>query len=55
MLYKNTVRKYEDDKTTSEKNSCLDERWHFIGSVKVGSVPGMINKEVLAQFIYKPP
>ena len=23
----------------------------FIGSFKVGSVPGMINKEVLAQFI----
>ena len=28
--------------------------WLFIGSFKVGSVPGMINKEVLAQFIYKP-
>ena len=24
----------------------------FLGSFKVGSVPGMINKEVLAQFIY---
>ena len=25
-----------------------------IGSFKVESVPGMTNKEVLAQFIYKP-
>ena len=25
-----------------------------MGSFKVGSVPGMIHKEVLAQFIYKP-
>ena len=25
----------------------------FIGSFKVGSVAGMINKKVLAQFIYK--
>ena len=25
----------------------------FIGSFKVGSVPGVINKDVLAQFIYK--
>ena len=39
---------------TSEKNSYLDEGWLFIGSFKVGSVPRMINKEVLAQFIYKP-
>ena len=39
---------------TSEKNSYLDEGWLFIGSFKVGSVPGMINKDVLAQFIYKP-
>ena len=35
-----------------EKNF-LDEVWIFIGSFKVRSVPGMINKEVLAQFIYK--
>ena len=37
-----------------KKNSYLDEGWLFIGSFKVGSVLGMINKEVLAQFIYKP-
>ena len=35
-------------------NSCLDKGWLFIGSFKVGSVPGMMKKEVLAQFIYKP-
>ena len=43
-----------DPKTTSEKSSYLDEGWLVIGSFKVGSVPGMKNKEVLAQFIYKP-
>ena len=26
----------------------MDEGWHFVGSFKIGSVPGMINKEVLA-------
>ena len=26
-----------------------DEGWLFTGRIKVGSVPGMINKEVLAQ------
>ena len=26
----------------------MDEGWHFAGSFKIGSVPGMINKEVLA-------
>ena len=26
----------------------------LIGSFNLGSVPGMINKEVLARFIYKP-
>ena len=41
-------------KLHQKKNSYLDEGWLFIGSFKVGSVPGMINKEVLAQFIYKP-
>ena len=41
-------------KLLQKKNSYLDEGWLFIGSFKVGSVPGMINKEVLAQFIYKP-
>ena len=40
--------------STSEKNSCLNEGWLFIGSFKVGSVKGVINKEVLAQFVYKP-
>ena len=39
---------------TAEKNSYLDAGWLFIGSFKVGSVPGMINKEVLVQFIHKP-
>ena len=42
-----------DTKTTSDKNSYLDEEWLFIMSFKVGSVTGMINKEVLAQFIYE--
>ena len=37
-----------------KKNSYLDGGWLFVGSFKVGSVTGMINKEVLAQFIYKP-
>ena len=37
-----------------QKNSYLDEGWLFVGSFKVGSVPGTTNKEVLAQFIYKP-
>ena len=32
----------------------MDEGWHFVGSFKIGSVPGMINKEVLAQFMCKP-
>ena len=41
-------------KLHQKKNSHLDEGWLFIGSFKVGSVPGMISKEVLAQFIYKP-
>ena len=31
-----------------QKNSYLDEGWLFIGRFKVGSVPGVINKEVLA-------
>ena len=39
-------------KLHQKKNSYLDERWLFIGSFKVGSVPGMINKEVLAEFVY---
>ena len=42
-----------DTKIKSEKNSYFDGGWLFIGAFKVGSVPGMINKDVLAQFIYK--
>ena len=45
---------YFDTKITSEKNSYLDEGWLFIGRFNVRSVPGIINKEVSAQFIYKP-
>ena len=41
-------------KLHQKKNSFFDEGWLFIGSFKVGHVPGMINKEVLAQFTYKP-
>ena len=37
-----------------QKKVAIDEEWLFIGRSKVGSVPGMINKEVLAQAIYKP-
>ena len=36
------------------KNSYLEEEWLFIDRFKVGCVQGIINKEVLAQFIYKP-
>ena len=38
-------------KLHQKKNNDLNEGWFFIGSFKVGSLPGMINKEVLAQFI----
>ena len=44
---------YFDTKITSEKNNYLDERWLFIGRLKVGSVPGMINKGVPVQLIIK--
>ena len=37
-----------------QKNSYLNEDWLFIGRFKVGRLPRMINKEVLAQLIYKP-
>ena len=37
-----------------QKNSYLNEGWLFIGRFKVGSLPRMKNKEVLAQFIYQP-
>ena len=36
------------------ENSYLNEGWLFIGRFKVGSLPRMINKEVLAQFIHEP-
>ena len=39
------------DKSISEKKG---EGWLVIGRFKVGSVLGMINKKVLAQFTYKP-
>ena len=42
-----------DTKIKSEKNSYFHKGWLFVGTFKVGSVPGMINKDVLAQFIYK--
>ena len=45
---------YFDTKITSEKKSYLDEGWLFTDSLNIGSVPGMINKEVLAQLTYKP-
>ena len=34
--------------------NCIAFFWLLIGSFKIGSVPGMTNKEVLAQLIYKP-
>ena len=37
-----------------QKNSYLNERWLFIGAFKVERVPGMMNKKLLAQLIYKP-
>ena len=38
----------------NRENSYLNEGWLFIGRFKVGSLPRMINKDMLAQFIYKP-
>ena len=35
------------------KNSYLNEGWLLIGRFKVGSLPRMINKAVLAQFKHK--
>ena len=32
----------------------LNKGWRFIGRFKVGSLPRMKKKEMLAQFIYKP-
>ena len=45
---------YFDTKITSEKINYFDEGWLFIGISKVRSVPEMINKEVLVQFVHKP-
>ena len=42
-----------DTKITS-KNSYLNNGWLFIGRFNVGSLQTIINKEVLAKFIYKP-
>ena len=40
-------------KLHQKKNSYVDEGWLFIDRFKVGSVPQMINKEVLVQLTYK--
>ena len=40
-----------DTNIKSEKSSCLDEGWNLVGRIKVGSVPEIKNKEVLALFI----
>ena len=45
---------YFDTKIKSERNSFLDEEWLFTGRLEVGSVPEMIDKEVLDQFTYNP-
>ena len=37
-----------------QKNSYLNEGWLSAGRLKVGSLPRMINKEELAQYICKP-
>ena len=42
-----------DTKITSKKKCYLHEGRHFIVRVKVGSLARIINKEVLAQSIYK--
>ena len=42
-LYQNSIRKH----------SYLNEGWLFIGIFKVRSLPRMINKEVLSQFMYE--
>ena len=41
-------------KLHQKKNSYLDDGWLFVGSLKVESIPEMINKGMLVQFIYKP-
>ena len=43
-----------DTQITSEKNIYLDGGWLLIGRFKVVGLSIMINKELLAQFIYKP-
>ena len=37
-----------------QKNSYFNEGWLFVGRFKVGSLPRMMNEEVLGQFIYEP-
>ena len=37
-----------------KKTATLMKGGFLTDRIKVGSVPGMMNKEVLAQFIYKP-
>ena len=39
-------------KLHQKRSSYLDEGWLFIGSFKVRSLHVMIDKEVLAQFLY---
>ena len=39
-------------KLHQKKSSYIDEEWLFIGSLKAGSVLGIINKEVQALFLY---
>ena len=43
-----------DTKITSEKKSYLAEGWLYIDRLKVESVPEMINKKMLAQFLHIP-
>ena len=40
-------------KLFQKENSYFDEGWFFIGRFKVGSVPGMRNKENLSLFMYE--
>ena len=41
-------------KLDGKKRRYLDDGWLLIGRFKVRSVQGMINKEAVAQFTYKP-
>ena len=44
LTIENYIRKY----------GCFNEGWLFVDKFKVGGLPRMINKLVLAQFIHKP-